>query len=114
MFMFLRQCLLAFLICMTAHELGHWLVARFYGYSIKFKFQLSRLCGIPVPRGVWEMPAQADGEQQITIALAGFQCEIIVALILLPFLWQAAAVAILHFLVYKYYAGENNDFNFVK
>jgi len=112
--MLLLRFIFAVIICAISHELGHWMVAKYYGYSIKFRFKKGSLFGISIPRGIWNMPIQADREQQITIALAGFQCEILVALILLPFLWQAAAVAILHFLVYKFYAGEYNDFNFVK
>ncbi len=101
--------------CLVIHEGGHYLVARFFGEKIKFRFSLGKLFGvIPVPRWVWTMPRRLSYAQRVAVALAGFGAELGV---ILPF-WQAeapwtlpyACFALLHLCLYRFYAGDANDF----
>jgi len=109
----LVKFLIAFLLCMIVHELGHFLVAMWFGYGIKFRFAFGNLFGLPIPRGIWDMPDEASGHERIKIALAGFGFEMLIALLIIPFFWQPAAAAVIHFLLYQFYAGEDSDFKWL-
>lgn len=102
-------------VCMVAHEGGHYLCAKVFGQTISFKFKVSYLWGkCPVPRFTWVMP-DIEPRKQKAIALCGFALEFIVAgLCLVVGFSQAAVIAFLHIFLYKYYAGEESDFNWLK
>lgn len=105
--------LIAVPLCMIVHELGHFLTAMWFGYRIKFRLAFGNLFGLPIPRGIWDMPDGASGQERIKIALAGFGFEMLIALLIFPFFWQMAAVAVIHFLLYRWYAGEDSDFKWL-
>jgi len=93
------------LLIPLVHELGHWLAARLFGASLRFTFEWGRLGPIPVPRWTWAFPDVPKWQLRI-ICLAGFGLEF--ALIpFMPLPYQVAAI--LHFVAYPFYAGENND-----
>ena len=84
------------------HELGHWLAARLFGASLRFRFEWGRW---HVPRWLWYWPDVSKWQLRI-ICLAGFGVEIG----LIPFMplpYRVAAVA--HFIAYPFYAGESSD-----
>lgn len=121
----------AIALAVLVHEGGHCLAARHYGERANFKLKLSplsfRLFGlelhINVPRGVWNMPDSLTDEQKKTVAIAGFGTEITLGLILfiadiissctLTFAPVYQGVVLLHILLYKHYAGDYNDFNYL-
>ena len=109
--------LCAILICFVTHEGGHWVAAFFYGHRITFRFQWGLLFGvIPIPRYVWYMPNTDKGKQAI-IAAAGFLTEINAALLLLIFVPSfgvyCGTFALVHLILYKFYAGEDSDFKWI-
>ena len=102
---------IAILIAFLTHEGGHFLAALYFGHVLRFRFSWGRVC---VPRYVWEMPATTRRKQRI-IALAGFGLEIVVAAALSLIFWTPvfASVSMLHLLLYRFYAGECSDFNWL-
>jgi len=90
------------------HELGHFLAALLFGKVIKFRFSFGKIKGIPVPRWVWNLPSGLTKNQIIFVTQAGFVYEFIAALFL-PKVYLA--VACLHFTLYPWYAGKENDFS---
>ena len=109
--MFIGNALLALLI----HELGHYLIALYFGEQLAFRFELSKLFGkIPIPRFIWTMPEGLTNMQKKAVALAGFGTELtaIVPCVLMGF-WEYAVVAGTHLVLYNWYAGENNDFKWL-
>ncbi len=89
------------------HELGHFITAKIFGYTIKFNFELGKIGPIPVPRWTWKVPNFDKRYKEVLVRLAGFGIEIT----LVPFLplpYQIVAVA--HLITYNFYAGESNDF----
>ena len=84
------------------HELGHWLAARLFGASLRFRFEWGKY---HVPRWTWKWP-DVDRWQLRIICLAGFVLEFA----LIPFMpWQYQVAAIIHFIAYPFYAGESSD-----
>ena len=108
--------LTSLIIAAIVHEFGHWIVAKLFGYSIKFRFDVGHLWFIPIPRGIWDMPITSRKKQRI-IALAGFGFEFLISILLyfvsLKFTQIYLGVASLHLIVYRFYAGESSDFNFI-
>ena len=113
------KTLILFILCIPAclviHEGGHYLAARFFGQKLVFRFSIGKLFGVvPLPRWVWTMPRSFSYGQRVAVALSGFGAELG---IILPF-WQAKApwalpytgVALLHLCLYRFYAGDANDF----
>lgn len=111
---------ISIVLCCIIHEGSHYLVAKLFGKTIKFKFNTGKLFNvIPIPRWTWQMPEMEEWKQRLT-ALAGFAVEelvaVIVALFVAPiydFALIFFAVAMLHLLAYNLYAGEANDFNYI-
>ena len=96
------------LLPVFVHELGHYGMAfALTGVALSFRFEKGTLWRIPVPRWVWDYPAGVTDKQMRLIAQAGFGLELALACVL-P--WPYGAVALAHFLLYPWYAGENNDF----
>ena len=84
------------------HELGHWLAARLFGASLRFRFEWGKYY---VPRWTWRWPDVTKSQLRI-ICLAGFGVEIG----LIPFMPRAYQVAaVIHFIAYPFYAGEKSD-----
>ena len=95
------------------HELGHFIVALGYGYFIQFEFNWGKLGGIPVPRYTWYMPAGLPTAAKQHVALAGFSTEFLVAPILYFILPHYPVIALIHLILYPFYAGEMNDFQWI-
>ena len=91
------------LLIPLVHELGHWLAARLFGASLRFRFEWGKY---PVPRWTWAFPDVPKWQLRI-ICLAGFGLEFA----LIPFMpWQYQVAAVIHFAAYPWYAGETSDF----
>jgi len=91
------------LLIPLVHEFGHWLAARLFGASLRFRFEWGKY---HVPRWTWKWPDVTPLQLKV-ICLAGFGLEFT----LLPFMpppYQVAAV--IHFAAYPWYAGETSDF----
>ena len=102
----------AILTAFITHEGGHFLAALLLtGKVLKFRFAFGKLY---VPRFTWTMPYTTRKKQRI-IALAGFGLEIVVAAALSLIFWTPvfASVSMLHLLLYRFYAGECSDFNWL-
>lgn len=105
----MEQLLLVFLPVFV-HELGHYgMTFALTGEALSFRFEKGKLWRIPVPRWVWDYPAGATDKQKKLIAQAGFGLELALACVL-P--WPYGAVALAHFLLYPWYAGEATDFKY--
>ena len=108
------------ILCCIIHEGSHMLVAKlFFNKSINFHFEYGNLFNfIYIPRGIWNMPNGLSKKQQKLIAGAGFTGEFIFGIILFmiyrSFSYYYLLVALLHILLYNFYAGENSDFKFFK
>lgn len=88
------------------HELGHYVAALAFGSRLHFEFSWGDLFGVRVPRWTWAWP-DVTPERLRIICQAGFVAE----LALVPLLpWPYAAVALAHFALYPWYAGECSDF----
>ena len=103
-------------MAMVLHEGGHYLAALFFGHKINFRFAWGFLWKIPIPRGVWTMP-QIERQKQRIIALAGFGMEFAFIPIFYLFVpefgaWYAV-VAVIHAVMYRFYADEASDFNWI-
>lgn len=111
--------ILALVLACAVHEGGHYVAARFFGKKLKFRFKWAWLWKVPVPRLVWAMPLffVPENWKQRVIALAGFQAEFFFTLIF----WLVArnfgawylCVVGWHFILYRFYAGEDSDFKWV-
>lgn len=100
--------LLLVLLPVFVHELGHYLMAfALTGAALPFRFAKGNLCGVPVPRWIWEYPANASDKQKKLIAQAGFGLELALVWFLA---WPYAVAALAHFLLYPWYSGEETDF----
>jgi hypothetical protein len=87
------------------HEAAHWMAAKVLGTSIRFEFSWGKLGKIPVPRWTWRWPDTTPLKLRV-ICLAGFAAE----MALIPFLPLAYwVVAMVHFVLYPFYAKDNND-----
>lgn len=123
--LFLYLCI-AFPLAGLIHEGGHYLAALLLtGKKLHFKFRpgwlrLGRLglgrVKIPIPRFIWGMPWSPDRWRRVTIALAGFGLELLVAVVLMaiaprwPFSIAYTMVSFIHLSLYRFYAGEASDF----
>ena len=90
------------LLIPLVHEAGHWLAARLFGASLRFRFEWGKYY---VPRWTWRWPDVSKWQLRI-ICLAGFGLE----MALIPFMplpYRVAAV--IHFIAYPFYAGESSD-----
>jgi len=91
------------LLIPLVHEFGHWLAARLFGASLRFRFEWGKY---HVPRWTWKWPDVTPLQLKV-ICLAGFGMEFAI----LPFMpWQYAAGVLIHFAAYPWYAGETSDF----
>ncbi len=105
----------AVLACLV-HEAGHYFTALSFGERIVFRFAWGKLWGkVPIPRGVWYMPESFSLRQKKITALAGFGAEFLAA----PFFYAVGLeayifVALLHLILYRFYAGEASDFQWFK
>lgn len=117
MFVFAFQFVIyLFLVGFLAHEASHYITARFFGKKITFTFSWGKLFNmIPIPRYIWIMPEDLTAKQKCTVAANGFRGEFIVAMVLLLITnsYIPMIAAVIHFLLYPYYAGSNSDFNFI-
>ena len=93
------------LLIPIVHELGHYVAARLCGSRLSFHFSWGILRGIPIPRWVWYWPDVTKNQLRI-ICLAGFGLELGIAPFM-PLPYQVAAVV--HLVVYPFYAGEMSD-----
>ena len=92
------------------HEFRHYAASRYYGATIKFKFSLGMFGPIPIPRFIWRHPDLPLNQLKVVCA-AGFVTEFVIGFFMpLPY----RAVAVLHLLLYKFYAGDNSDFSVFK
>lgn len=110
----------AILLAGIIHEFGHFLSAKIFGETIKFRFSKGYIpkLKIIIPRFIWEMPERLSSNKKKIVALAGFGLEflMIIPMILLfkPFGYFYLGASIFHLLSYKFYAGENSDFQWLK
>lgn len=117
MLFFIGQVLLAGLLCLIIHEGGHYVSAKLFGKTIKFNFELGKIGNLKiVPRWTWKHPEGLEYWQLAIVCLAGFGIEVIVALLdVILFHWYyIIIITLLHLFAYNIYAGESNDFNFLK
>ena len=91
---------------LVVHELAHWIAALLVGSRIRFKFDWGKLGPIKIPRWTWTWP-EATKTQIRFICQAGFLAEIA----LIPFMpWEYQAVALIHYALYPWYAGDSTDY----
>ena len=84
------------------HELGHYVAARLFGASLRFRFEWGKY---HVPRWTWKWPDVTPLQLKV-ICLAGFGMELGIAPFM-PLPYQVAAI--IHFVAYPFYAGEKSD-----
>ena len=98
--------LLSVVLAPLIHELGHYLTALTFGHHLVFRRQGFRF--------IWDMPEDTEAHQRL-IALSGFGVEILFApLLYLAGLWLYPWVVVVHLMAYPFYAGEANDWKWVK
>lgn len=117
------KLIISLVIAVAIHECAHCLAAMICGKRLQFQFKTTKLWFIPIPRLVWEMPEGVSVKQNNFIALSGFGVEVGIAIVLLVlyFLGYSISVsymyyvvmALLHLCLYKFYAGDYNDFSMV-
>ena len=102
------------------HEFAHWAVAKMLGTNIKFKLTYGNLGAflipftakavgpIKIPRFTWKLPTDVSLGKLKLICIAGFAAE----LVMIPIFDNAiySTVALVHFILYSFYAGEKSDF----
>lgn len=104
----------AIVSCVIVHEGGHFLMAKAFGQTIRFRFEWGKLFGkIPIPRGIWDMPEMEKWKQQL-VAAAEFAVGTGLFLTGWDFAPFYAGVAVVHLVAYKFYAGEASDFKWFK
>ena len=106
---------ISILLCMCFHECSHQIAAMLCGKSLSFQFEYGKLFDfIYIPRFVWYMPSGLTKIQQQLIASAGFIGEFAMGGLYLAvfrsFGYCYIVVALIHILLYKFYAGEKSDF----
>lgn len=100
------EILLSIAMAGLIHELGHYLTAMFLGHTLEFKRQGFRF--------IWDMPNDTEAHQRL-IAMSGFGTEILFApLLYLAGLWLYPWAVVVHLMAYPFYAGEANDFRWVR
>lgn len=101
--------LLWFIAPFIVHELAHFVSSILVGKQIKFRFSFGKLFGvIPLPRYIWDHPANISKGKLRFICQSGFVLELGLILFL-PLHYQV--MALLHFVMYPWYSGEVTDFN---
>jgi hypothetical protein len=101
------------------HEFGHYLMAKFFGKTIKFTFKWINIkihnFNVSIIRDTWKMPENLTINQQKWIYISGFGLEYISFLIFLFFDLNFSGlyllIVFLHFLLYPLYTGDYNDFS---
>ncbi len=111
--------LLSILLPFIIHELGHELTARYYKYKITWHLIFYK--GL-IPRLIYYYPKEIDKKIKKRISLSGFIFEFIGAILLLLYMIYSnkchsyiciiLITTCLHRILYPYYAGEHNDFNY--
>lgn len=93
------------------HEAGHYIAARYYHKTITFEFSFGYLFNrLPIPRFIWYMPDGLTTDQETIICLAGFGLEFLMMIPMYFIMPMYCIVAALHFIFYRFYSGEHNDF----
>lgn len=92
---------LLFLYAVITHECGHWLMARWYGQKLSFKFEW----GKPI---TWQMPSIEYWKQR-RIALAGFGCELLCSFVSI----YTFLACLIHISLYKVYAGDKSELDWL-
>lgn len=106
----LINVLLAIILCLLAHEGGHFFAAKAFGQTLKFRFAWTNLFGkISLPRIAWDMPDMEPWKQK-AVALAGFAVEFVAALAAGSVFILAAGI---HLVLYRLCAGEESDFKWL-
>lgn len=114
--------LIAVITAGLIHEGGHYLAALFLtGKKLKFHFALGWFWSgkLPVPRFIWTMPWTPDKWRRQVIALSGFGLELLVAVAMMianpagTFSRVYTLCALLHLVLYRFYAGEASDFKWL-
>ena len=101
---------LTVLLVPIIHEAGHFITAKIFGQTLNFNFEWGKLGPIPIPRWTWNHPEVKEWQLK-AICAAGFGLEL--ALVpLMPFTYQIAAIV--HFIMYPMYAGNNSDWSVFK
>ena len=94
------------LLPLVIHEFGHYVAALLCGGRLHFEFSWGELFGLRIPRWTWAWP-DVTPERLRVICQAGFVAE----LALVPLLpWPYSVVALAHFALYPWYAGDHSDF----
>ncbi len=110
----LKVLISAVLACLI-HEAGHFYAARYFGAELVFYFSWGHLWKVPIPRLTWYMPAGFTLRQKRITAGAGFGAEFLAAPIFYAVGLEAYIfVALLHLILYRFYAGEASDFKWFK
>jgi hypothetical protein len=91
------------------HELGHLIAARILGHTLRFRLEFGK--PIMIPRGIWTMPPNLTYLQKNFIALSGFLCEFLAAILAQDVLFFG--IVALHSFLYPLYAGEKSDFQWL-
>ena len=111
---------LAISLALLIHEMGHYIAAKLFGKTLKFKYGTAKLTIKPfptihVPRFTADIPQELTKTQERIVALSGFGLELLVAVLLFIFVSGSLRnyyilVSVLHLILYSRYAGESNDF----
>ncbi|MCC8056449.1 hypothetical protein [Cloacibacillus sp.] len=111
----LLEVLISAVLACLMHEAGHYFTALCFGERIVFRFAWGKLWGkVSIPRGVWYMPEGFSVRHKKITAVAGFGAEFLAAPIFYAVgLWAYIIVALLHLILYRFYAGEASDFKWL-
>lgn len=113
---------LAIALALLIHEMGHYIAAKLFGKTLKFKYGTAKLTIKPfptihVPRFTTDIPKELTKTQERIVALSGFGLELLVAVLLFIFVSGTISlrnyyilVSVLHLILYSRYAGDSNDF----
>ena len=113
---------LAIALALLIHEMGHYIAAKLFGKTLKFKYGTAKLTIKPfptihVPRFTADIPEAFTKTQHKIYALSGFGLELLVTALLFIFVNDTyllrnyyISVTVLHLILYPKYAGESNDF----
>ena len=111
----LIKLVLAIILAIFVHKMGHSLMCKFYtGKFLKFYIKYYKFIGMPIPYFIWYMPKLVH-YKQMNIALAGFTSEIILALITIfsknSFWTVYGFVVFIRYFLYPYYCGRCGKYN---
>lgn len=107
------------LLAAAIHETGHWLVALYYGQNLQFEFAWGKIGDTPIiPRFVWYMPTEFTNQEKRNVAIAGFFAEFLailpIALFNRGYSVFYVVITLLHIGTYHIYAGDSNDFRWLR